>query len=153
MTVAAVLRRARSGDLPEIMSIERGSFRHPWSGETFADLLGRPGADVLVATLNDGIVGYAVLAARVGDTELANLAVDPGHRRRGIASALLRGCVDMVRDRGERWILLAARVSNEAAAGMYEKFGFREIGRHAGYYRDPPEDAAIFALEVAPARS
>ncbi|MDE2793380.1 MAG: ribosomal protein S18-alanine N-acetyltransferase [Gemmatimonadota bacterium] len=151
MTAPVALRRAEPGDLQEISRIEVGSFRRPWRAETFASLLDRPDADVLVATLDGAVVGYAILTARSGDTELANLAVDPGHRRQGIASALLRGCMETLRDRDERWVLLAARASNEVAAGLYAAFGFREIGRHPDYYRDPPEDAVIFALEVGPA--
>ena len=151
MTVPVALRRAQPGDLSAIMAIETASFRRPWRMETFASLLGRPDTDVLVATLEGTVVGYAILAARVGDTELANLAVDSRHRRRGVASALLRGCLEILRDRDERWVLLAARASNEVAAGLYAAFGFREIGRHPDYYGDPPEDAVIFALEVGPA--
>ena len=148
MKAPVALRRARSGDLPAIMSIEAASFRRPWRVETFAALLDRPNTDVFVATLDDVVVGYAVLTSRVGDTELANLAVDAGHRRHGIASALLQACAEIVRDRGEQWVFLAARASNREAAGLYAAFGFHEIGRHENYYRDPAEDAVIFALEV-----
>ena len=149
MKAPVALRRAGPADLAGIMSIETASFQRPWRAETFASLLGRPDADVLVATLDEAVVGYAILTARAGDTELANLAVDPGHRRGGIASALLRGCLEILHDRGESWVFLAARASNEGAAGLYEAFGFHAIGRHPGYYRNPAEDAVIFALEVA----
>ena len=148
MTDPVALRRAQPGDLASIMSIEATSFRRPWRLETFSSLLDRPDTSVLVATLDRSVVGYAVLTLQAGDAELANLAVDPGHRRRGIASALLRGCLETLRDHGERWVFLAARASNEAAAGLYGAFGFQEIGRHAGYYQDPTEDAVIFGLEV-----
>lgn len=153
MTPRVALRRAQPGDLAAIMPIEAASFHRPWREETFASLLDRPNTDVLVATLDEVVVGYAVLTAQAGDTELANLAVDPGHRRRGIASALLRGCLKTLLDRGERRVFLAVRASNEGASGLYEGFGFLEIGRHAGYYRDPVEDAVIFGLEVGRAHS
>lgn len=148
MTPAVALRRARPGDLAAITSIEAASFRRPWRPETFASLFDRSNAHVLVATLDGTVAGYAVLVVRAGDTELANLAVDPGRRRRGVASALLRGCLEILRDRGEPRVLLAARASNEEAAGLYAAFGFRELGRHPAYYRDPTEDAVIFALDV-----
>lgn len=148
MTAPVALRRARPGDLAAIMSIEAASFQRPWRAETFASLLDRPNTDVLVATLGDVVVGYAVLIAQAGDTELANLAIDPRQRRQGIASALLRGCLEILRNRGEPWVFLAARASNEEAARLYSAFGFHEIGRHPGYYQDPAEDAVIFALEV-----
>ena len=148
MTSPVVLRSARPGDLVAIMPIEAAGFHRPWRMETFAALLDRPDTDVLVATLDEVVVGYAVLTAQSGDAELANLAVDPGHRRRGIGSALLRGCLEILQERRAHWVFLAARASNEVAAGLYEAFGFHEIGRHADYYQDPPEDAVIFAREV-----
>lgn len=153
MTPPVALRRAQPGDLAAIMPIEAASFHRPWREETFASLLDRPNTDVLVATLDEVVVGYAVLTAQAGDTELANLAVDPGHRRRGIASALLRGCLKTLRHRGERWVFLSVRASNDGACGLYGAFGFREIGRHAAYYQDPSEDAVIFGLEVDRAHS
>lgn len=149
MTASIALRRAQPGDLAAIMSIEAASFHRPWREETFASLLDRPNTDALVATLEEAVVGYAVLTALAGDAELANLAVDPGHRRQGIASALLRGCLGILRDRGERWVFLAVRASNDGASRLYEAFGFDEIGRHADYYRNPTEDAVVFGLEVA----
>ncbi len=149
VTAPIALRRAQPVDLAAIMPIEAASFHRPWREETFASLLDRPNTDVLVATLEETVVGYAVLTALAGDAELANLAVDPGHRRRGIASALLRGCLGILRDRGERWVFLAVRASNDGASRLYEAFGFDEIGRHADYYRDPTEDAVVFGQEVA----
>ncbi len=148
MTAPVALRRAQPGDLAAIMPIEAASFHRPWREQTFASLLDRPDKDVLVATLDGTVVGYAVLTAQAGDAELANLAVDPGHRRRGISTALLRRCLKILQDRGERWVFLAVRASNDAAFGLYQAFGFDEIGRHAGYYRNPTEDAVIFGLEV-----
>lgn len=148
MTAPVALRPARPGDLPAITSIEAASFRRPWRLETFASLFDRSTTDVLVATLEGMVVGYAVLVCQSGDTELANLAVDPARRRQGIASALVRGCLEILRDRGEPWVFLAARASNEEAARLYAAFGFHELGRHPGYYQDPAEDAVIFALEV-----
>ncbi len=147
MTAPVALRRAGPGDLEAIVSIEAASFRRPWSAETFASLLDRPDADVLAATLDEAVVGYAVLTVRAGDAELANLAVGRGHRRRGVASALIKGCLKILEDGRARRILLAVRASNGVAAALYRGFGFREIGRHPAYYRDPAEDAVILGLE------
>jgi [ribosomal protein S18]-alanine N-acetyltransferase len=43
-------------------------------------------------------------------------------------------------------ILLEVRKSNLAARGLYEKQGFREVGRRRTYYADPEEDAILYAL-------
>jgi ribosomal-protein-alanine N-acetyltransferase len=43
-------------------------------------------------------------------------------------------------------ILLEVRESNLPARQLYEKHGFREVGRRRTYYKDPPEDAILYAL-------
>ena len=40
---------------------------------------------------------------------------------------------------------LEVRESNAAARALYTKHGFRETGRRRGYYRDPIEDAVLYA--------
>ena len=42
---------------------------------------------------------------------------------------------------------LEVRVSNEAAIGLYEKYGFKSLGSRKGYYQDNNEDALIMWTE------
>ena len=79
-----------------------------------------------------------------------NVAVDPGHRRQGIASAMLRRLFELTRDDAERGYTLEVRVSNLAAISLYEQFGFTSSGVRRGYYTDNREDAVIMwrAAEV-----
>jgi ribosomal-protein-alanine N-acetyltransferase len=44
--------------------------------------------------------------------------------------------------------VLEVRESHTAAVRLYEKTGFRIIGKRNGYYRMPHEDAVIMGLEV-----
>ena len=43
-------------------------------------------------------------------------------------------------------LLLEVRESNAAARALYTKHGLREVGRRRGYYRDPAEEAVLYAL-------
>jgi ribosomal-protein-alanine N-acetyltransferase len=56
--------------------------------------------------------------------------------------------LEVARERGVERIYLEVRVSNEAAAGLYRSFGFREVGRRRRYYDKPIEDALLMALEL-----
>ena len=38
---------------------------------------------------------------------------------------------------------LEVRASNEAANALYQRYGFRQIGRRRNYYDHPREDAII----------
>ena len=46
-----------------------------------------------------------------------------------------------------KYITLEVRVSNIAAIGLYEKYGFRSLGTRKGYYQDNNEDALIMWTE------
>lgn len=147
MTLALHVRKAEEEDLAAVVEIEKESFGRPWRLETFATLLARPSVDFLVAEAGAGVAGYVVLRSTGGETELANLAVSSGRRGTGVARALLTQAVETARERGATWMFLAVRVSNRRAARLYEQFGFQEIGVHGSYYRDPLEDARVFAME------
>ena len=70
-----------------------------------------------------------------------NIAVDPGFRRRGIATALLERLFELTDDGGRRGYTLEVRVSNEGAIKLYERLGFTARGIRRGYYTDNREDA------------
>ncbi|WP_114854070.1 GNAT family N-acetyltransferase [Brachybacterium sp. YJGR34] len=58
-----------------------------------------------------------------GWTEISAVAVDPEHRRQGLASALVLDVAFHIQQRGDRALLHAA-ASNTAAIAGYEKLGF-----------------------------
>lgn len=81
---------------------------------------------VLVAYADGPAVGYAIAAPRFFDHGLVwMLAVDPGHRRRGVATALMR--------RAEEWcpsdrLFVSTNQSNAPARRLYESLGYLESG-------------------------
>ena len=80
-----------------------------------------------VAEEADGsVVGFATWAADAdGTIELEDLFVDPGWRRRGIATALVSHVVDVLRARGVRCLEVTA---NPHAEGFYSAAGFVDCG-------------------------
>ena len=99
-----------------------------------------------VAEEDDGTVGFLVALATSADWELENIAVLPESQRQGAGQALLAELVAQARtERAER-ILLEVRASNEAALRLYQRCGFKQIGRRAQYYRNPTEDALVMVL-------
>jgi ribosomal-protein-alanine N-acetyltransferase len=96
-----------------------------------------------VAEHVDGIVGYLIAREAAGTGEILNLAVDPPWRRRGIAWTLLDAGLVALQRRGTEEVYLEVRVSNDAARLLYQRAGFRPVGRRGGYYRNPLEDALV----------
>lgn len=101
------------------------------SASFWAMLMGAPSAESWVASWGDGVVGSSVLW-RYG-SEMAWIGmviVHPAYRRRGIARALLKRCLDVCQERGVARIGLdATPVGRE----LYSDLGFvetDEIIRH-----------------------
>ena len=153
------IRRAVPVDLAAILRIERASFVDPWTEDSLATALSLDRMLVLVAdeggeALGDGaasLVGYVVALVVAPEAEIADLAVAPGARRRGIGQALLTRALDELREAGVRAVHLEVRESNLPARTLYESTGFRAVGRRKGYYRQPVEDALVLARAIGAA--
>ena len=81
--------------------------------------------EVLVAEIDGGIAGFAVILDDEGTAELDGLFVEPGLWRRGIGSALVDEAVHRARSRG---LSLMTVVANPTAKEFYERCGFTVEG-------------------------
>jgi len=135
------IRLAEPADLPELAQIERRVFPDPWPEAGFRELLG-PFTRVAV-TETQAVAGYVVARCAVDEAEILNLAVHPGHLRRGLGSALVQDLVGDLGRAGVRRVFLEVRESNVGAQAFYRHLGFRSLGRRRGYYTHPTEDALI----------
>jgi ribosomal-protein-alanine N-acetyltransferase len=88
-------------------------------------------------------VGYLIVSRYVDAWHVMNVAVDPEHRGRGIATMLLDRLFEVTVDDSRRGYTLEVRVSNNTAIRLYERLGFRARGVRRGYYTDNREDALI----------
>jgi ribosomal-protein-alanine N-acetyltransferase len=138
---AAEIRALSYTDLPHVISIERRSFPAPWSLAMFVLELSKPASVCVGATIGGELIGYLVCSRYHTVWHLMNVAVDPDHRRAGIASTLIEHLFRATGDR-ERYTL-EVRVSNTEAIRMYESYGFRAAGLRRRYYHDNNEDALI----------
>jgi ribosomal protein S18 acetylase RimI-like enzyme len=68
----------------------------------------------------------------------AGTAVLPEHRGRGIATKLFEFMIPMLRDRGYTQYLLEVMTSNESAARLYRRLGFKDSRRFAVFRYKPP---------------
>ena len=94
------------------------------------------------------VLGYAVLYVVADQAELANLAVAPAFRGRGVGRALLESVVAVARELGVRQLFLEVRQSNSVAQRLYRSVGFVPVALRRGYYEAPVEDALVMALRL-----
>ena len=143
------VRSMRREDVDAVVEIETEAFSSPWRKETFAELVDRPALEMLVMEHPDeGIVGYAVLWCIMDQGELANLAIVPRMRNRGLGTRLMARVIELARERGVAAMYLEVRESNAHALQLYRRFGFSEVGRRRGYYDRPKEDARILMAKL-----
>src|SRR5512133_1850896 len=104
-------------------------------------------SDAVVAVDLDGedgtLCGFLIVSRYVDAWHVMNVATDPDHRGRGIATMLLERLFELTADDARRGYTLEVRVSNETAIGLYERLGFEARGIRRGYYTDNREDALI----------
>ena len=146
------MERAEPALAPRIHAIAVQSFDAPWSEAAFAEEFASPEASVWVARDAGGEVrGYLVAQRAIDEVHVLSLAVEPGARRRGAASALLAAALAAERAGGARIAHLEVRASNPEAVAFYAHAGFRSVGRRRRYYPDG-DDALLLAAALVPVR-
>ncbi|MBR6909829.1 MAG: ribosomal protein S18-alanine N-acetyltransferase [Lachnospiraceae bacterium] len=137
------IRKLKESDILTLARIERESFSHPWSEESFRELLSIDYARYLVAEADGKVVGSAGMRVVYGEGDIDNVVVDTGYRGNGIAGALISELIALGESEGVKEFTLEVRVSNAPAIRVYEKAGFKAEGVRPGFYEDPKEDALI----------
>lgn len=135
-------------DVAAVADLEAQSFSSPWHPSTFLKLLDRHGAELWVLDEEGAVLAYAVLWCILDEAELANIAVRPDARGRGLGAALLDHILGVAQERGVVSVFLEVRESNRAARELYDSRGFVEVGVRRGYYDAPREDARVLELRL-----
>ncbi|WP_320669861.1 ribosomal protein S18-alanine N-acetyltransferase [Patulibacter defluvii] len=145
------IQRLTFADLPQVLAIERRSYRAPWSLAMFVLEVAKPGGLCIVArsfatgvapTAGRPLVGYAIVSRYDDAFHVMNVCVEPNRRREGIARALLDHVIAAAGG-SEARLTLEVRPSNTAARALYDRLGFLSVGTRRNYYRDDGEDALI----------
>jgi [ribosomal protein S18]-alanine N-acetyltransferase len=148
-----VIRPATAADVDAIARLEQENLGDDaWSRALVEEgVAGElPTVRYLVAEEGDDVVGHAVVSVVADISELQRIAVDPFHRRDGLATRLLDAVVVLARDEGADRLLLEVREDNHGAIAFYAARGFVEIDRRPRYYRDGGT-AVVMRRGVGPA--
>lgn len=142
-----VVRRADSADLDAVCAIEQASFSTPWSRSLLtAELARKDKALYIAAEVVGELIGYVGLWHAAEEGHIATLAVDHHWRGRGVGEGLMLCAQQRAAELGAELMVLEYRTGNDAAARLYAKLGFIQVGRRPRYYRDTGEDAIVAML-------
>jgi ribosomal-protein-alanine N-acetyltransferase len=148
--VAVYVEAGGPGDAAALAALDARASSHPWSERAFLGALAAEAGE-RVALLRDAqgaLVGFYVWQEVADEAHVHNLAIHPGHRRRGLARRLLAACLGLSASRGVRRAFLDVRAGNLPARALYGRLGFRETGLRARYYTEPVEDALLMTAEL-----
>jgi len=133
------LRDATSADLDGLVELEAVCFDSDrLSRRSFRKLIDSPTAACRVATAAGRNVGYALLLFRSGTglARLYSIAVHPAQHGTGVGALLLKDSEGLAFDRDRVILRLEVREDNAEAIRLYERRGYRRIGRYLNYYAD-----------------
>jgi ribosomal protein S18 acetylase RimI-like enzyme len=132
----------------------------PWDLE-WCNFAGFDAEGVFLTWRGDELAGFVISYVQPAHFErgyISVMATAPGHRRRGIASALMSAVLDRFWGMGFDQAAIDVAEDNPAAIAAYEKIGFRKVGEliadatlrssgapplrsTSGHCRVPPESA------------
>jgi ribosomal-protein-alanine N-acetyltransferase len=140
--VAHALRQGGADDIAAMMGVVEEAFDaaygEAWTAGQCLGILSLPGVWLTLAEAGRGaarsVVGFALARVIVDEAELLLIGVRPRLQRTGIGSALLAHTRRAAQALGAKQLFLEVRQGN-AAAHLYERAGFSQIGRRSAYYR------------------
>lgn len=139
-----VIAPMRRRHLRGVLAIEQRTNHRPWSFGLFMGELRMPTSRVYVVALDrHQVLGFGGLMLTGAEGHVTNIAVDPDHRRRHLATRMLLVLFREALALGLEDLTLEVRMSNDGAQELYRRFGFAPGGVRRNYYADLGEDALI----------
>ncbi len=133
--------------LEAIERLEKLCFSLPWTWEMLMSQLPDDSHEFLAALDDSGeLLGYVGMMTVLDEGYISNVAVDPAHRRQGIADLLIRELLERAALRELSFVTLEVREHNEPAIALYRKHGFVPVGLRKNYYEAPVENALLMTL-------
>lgn len=147
------LSEASARDAVAIAALHGASFRRGWSEQEVEQLLVDRQVIAHRATIGTKLVGFIISRQAADEAEILSIAVAGRQRGRGIARDLLALHLRRLAGLGTRAVFLEVDENNTAAIRLYDRAGFREVGRRPNYYpaaaAGPPATALVLRRDLA----
>jgi [ribosomal protein S18]-alanine N-acetyltransferase len=126
---------ATQRDAPRLAQLHGASFHRGWGEGEFESMIAERNTLVHRLRLGRKTIGFAVSRIGADEAEILSIAIDAGHRGRGLSRNLLLTHLGHLAGRGVRTIFLEVEENNAPARRLYERAGFAVVGRRERYYR------------------
>jgi ribosomal-protein-alanine N-acetyltransferase len=138
-----VLSEAGPDDAPALAALHGASFHRGWSDGEFESLLLDRNIIAHRAIAGRNVVGFIMSRLVLGEAEILSIAVATSRRGKGLARRLLDLNLSRLAGLGARTVFLEVDEGNVPARRLYQRAGFREVGRRQGYYPAAQGAAAL----------
>jgi [ribosomal protein S18]-alanine N-acetyltransferase len=138
-----VLSEAGPDDAPALAVLHGASFHRGWSDGEFESLLLDRNIVAHRATAGRNVVGFIMSRLVLEEAEILSIAVATSRRGRGLARRLLDLNLRRLAGLGARTVFLEVEEANVPARRLYQRAGFRQVGRRQGYYPAAQGAAAL----------
>jgi ribosomal-protein-alanine N-acetyltransferase len=136
------LSDATPRDSAAMAALHGASFRRGWSDGEIERLLLERNTVAQRAMVGRSLVGFILSRIANDEAEILSVAVSNTWRGRGLARSLLNLHLGRLAGLRVRAVFLEVDEDNVPARRLYERAGFREVGRRPGYYPQAPGSAA-----------
>ena len=132
----AVVEPANLRDAQRLSQLHRASFHRGWGADEFEQILIGRNALAHRLRLGGSTIGFIVSRTAADEAEILSVAVATKYRGRGFSRDLLRTHLGHLAGHGLKTVFLEVEENNRPARALYERAGFRVVGRRDRYYKD-----------------
>ncbi len=148
-----IIREARPSDRRQVAEFTSRTWR--WGDyimSAWEDWIKGENSKLLVAEEDGKVIGVMHLSLRPeGEAYLSGARVHPEFRRRGVATALTKRCIEYARSSGAKFVSLATSSNNIAAISLVEKLGFnlaQELVRVRAWPKKSASPSGVRSLKI-----
>ncbi|HVZ54767.1 MAG TPA: GNAT family N-acetyltransferase [Pseudolabrys sp.] len=146
------LAEAGHRDAGAIAALHAASFRRGWSEQEVEQLLIDRQVIAHRATVGSKLTGFIMSRRAADEAEILSVAIAKSHRGRGLGRELLTLHLRRLAALGTRAVFLEVDETNTPAIRLYDRAGFRGVGRRPHYYPTAdgkPAAALVFRRDLA----
>jgi ribosomal-protein-alanine N-acetyltransferase len=129
-----ILSEAGPRDATAIAALHAKSFQRGWSDDEVEGLLVERSVLTHRALAGNKLAGFIMSRLAADEAEILSVAVDRAFQGRGLGKRLLMLHLGRLAGYGTRTVFLEVGETNDPAAKLYQRAGFREVSRRPNYY-------------------
>ena len=134
------VRALEIDDSRALAALHEEDFIRPWTDGEFESLLSQETVFGFAA-VEEGLpkakpCGFVLARRAAGEAEILTVTVSRALRRRGIGRMLMDAVLRTLHAERAEALFLEVDENNAAAIALYQRLGFRQVGRRPDYYRD-----------------